>query len=102
MTKTVITPYNVCLVLWGIASVHVGANISTAKAVQYCEVIASVLWGIASVLRRLFSTAEGWLQYMLGDSISTVEVIQYCRGIAAVLRGIASVHMGDNISTVEG
>ena len=62
-----------CSVLWGMASVHVGDNISTAEAVQYCGGIASVLWrniistagvhqysgGIASVLRRLFSTAEG-------------------------------------------
>ena len=45
-----------CSVLWGVASVHVGDSISTAEAVQYCGGIASVLWGIASVLQRLFST----------------------------------------------
>ena len=56
--------------------------------------------GIASVLRRLFST--------VGNSISTAEAIQYCGGIASVLwrnsisteeavqyfGGIAAVHVG--------
>ena len=49
---------------------------------QYCGG-CSVLWGVASVLRRLFST--------VGDSISTAEAVQYCGGITSVLRGIASV-----------
>ena len=57
-----------------------GNSISTVEAIQYCGGIASVHWGIASVLQRLFSTMEG--------SISTV--------------GIPSVHVGDSISTVEG
>ena len=57
-----------------------GDSISTAEAVQYCGGIASVLRGIASVLRR--------------NSISTAEAVQYCGGIAAV-------HVGDSISTVE-
>ena len=47
-----------------------GDSISTAEAVQYCGRIASVLWGIASVLWR--------------NSISTAEAVQYCGGIAAV------------------
>ena len=34
------------------------------------------MWGIASALRKLFST--------VGDSISTAEAVQYCGGIAAV------------------
>ena len=58
--------WGIALVLRGIASVHVGDSISTAKAVQYCK-------GIASVLQR--------------DSISTVEAVQYCGGIAAVRVG---------------
>ena len=47
-----------------------------------------------------FSTVEV-VQYRgdnvstLGDSFSTVEVIQY-------IGGITSIHVGDNISTVEG
>ena len=65
-----------------------GDSISTAEAVQYCRGIASVLWGIASVLWR--------------NSISTAEAVQYCGGRAAVLwgdsismcGGIASVHVG--------
>ena len=72
-----------------------GDSISTAEAVQYCGGVASVLWRIASVLRRDSCST-------CGDSVSTVEAIQYCRGIAAVLWGIASVHVGDSISTVEG
>ena len=54
------------------------------------------MWGITSVLwRDNISTVrdnfrtEGGVQYMWGDNIST-------RG------GITSVHVGDNISTVEG
>ena len=46
--------------------------------------IASVLWGIPSVLWRLFST--------VGDNISTV-------GVASVLSRVFST-LGDNISTV--
>ena len=49
MVPKINTPYNVGSVLWR-------DSISTVEAVQYCG-------GIASVLRRLFSTA--------GDSIST-------------------------------
>ena len=69
----------------------VGNSISTVEAIQYCGGIASVHWGIASVLQRLFSTMEvasvlwGYHQYMWGivsvlwrDSISTVETVQYC------------------------
>ena len=67
------------------------------------------MWGIVSVLRRLFST-------MWGHSISTAEeYYQYCAGytvlrrVAAVLQrdsistcgGIASVLWRDSISTVE-
>ena len=51
------------------------------------------MWGIASVLQRLFST--------VGDSISTAEAVQYCGGIVAVHVGIASVLWRDSISTVE-
>ena len=87
--------------MWGIASVHVGDSISTvAQAIQYCRGRAAVLqgihqymWGIASVLWRLFSTA--------GDSISTVEAIQYCGGIASVYVGDSISTVGDSISTVE-
>ena len=43
----------------GIASVLQRDSISTAKAVQYCRGIAAVHVGVASVLWRLFSTAEG-------------------------------------------
>ena len=91
-----------CSVLWGIASVHVGDNISTAEALQYCGGIASVLRGIASVLWRNNISTEEAVQYCegiaavhVGDSISTVEAIQYCGGIAAVLQG-------DSISTCGG
>ena len=76
-------------------------------SVQYCGGLHQYMWGIASVLRRLFSTAGdsistagdgistagGWHQYCegiasvhVGDSISTAEVVQYCEGIASVLR----------------
>ena len=55
----------IAAVLRGIASVHVGIasvlwrdSISTVEAVQYCGG-CSVLWGIASVLWRLFSTVGG-------------------------------------------
>ena len=62
------------------------------------------MWGIASVLWRLFSTVEA-IQYCggtasvhsistVGDSISIAEAIQYCGGIASIL-------WGDSISTVE-
>ena len=65
--------------------------------------IASVLWGIASVLwRDSFSTVEvvqysgGITSVHVGDNISTVEgYLQYCGGITAV-------HVGDSFSTVEG
>ena len=50
--------------LWRLFST-VGDSISTVEATQYCGGIASVdvgmasvLWGIASVVQRLFSTAE--------------------------------------------
>ena len=79
---SVSTPYNVGSVLF-----------STLEVVQYIRGIASVLWGIASVLWRL---------------LSTVGVASLLWGIASVLWrlfstvGITSVHVGDNISTVEG
>ena len=56
---------------------------------------------------RQLQYCGGYLQYRggcsvqgdnvstLGDSFSTVEVIQY-------IGGITSIHVGDNISTVEG
>ena len=51
------------------------------------------MWGIASVLWRLFST--------VGDSISTVEATQYCGGIAQYMWGDSISTVGDSISTVE-
>ena len=65
--------------------------------------------GITSVLWRVFSTVEGYLQYCggitavhvgdsfstVGDTFSTVEVVQYSGGIT-------SVQWGDSFSTVEG
>ena len=51
------------------------------------------MWGVASVLWRLFSTVGDNIS-TVGDSFSTVEGIQY-------IGGITSVHVGDNISTVE-
>ena len=59
---------------------------STAEAVQYCGGY-SVLWGIASVLQRLFCTAGDYIS-TAGDSISTA--------------GIASVLWRESISTAEG
>ena len=57
------------------------------------------MWGITSVLWRVFSTVEGYLQYFggrtavhVGDSFSTV-------GIPSVLWRLFST-VGDNISTV--
>ena len=73
----------------------VGNNISTVEGyLQCCERItvvhvggiASVHWGIPSVLWRLFST--------VGNNISTV-------GIASVLWRVFST-LGDNISTCGG
>ena len=58
-----------------------GDNIST------CGGITSVLWGITSVLRMVFSTVEGYLQY--------------CGGITAVLWGDSFSTVGDTFSTVE-
>ena len=52
------------------------------------------MWGIPSVLWRLFSTG-GVTSVQWGDSFSTVEGIQY-------IGGITSVNAGDNISTVGG
>ena len=50
-----------------------GDSFSTVEVVQYSGGIASVLWGIASVLRGdSFSTVR--------DSFSTVEVVQYSGG----------------------
>ena len=59
----------------GIPSVLWGDNSST------CEGIASVLWGIPSVLWGIPSV-------LWGDSFSTVEGIQY-------IGGITSVHAGE-------
>ena len=36
----------------------------------------------------------------VGDNISTVEGIQYCGGIPSVLWGITAVHVGDSFSTL--
>ena len=52
------------------------------------------MWGIPSVLWRLFST--------VGNNISTVEGIPYIGGITSVHAGITSVQWRDKISTVEG
>ena len=81
------TPYNVGSVLWrlfgtlevvqyirGITSVLWGDSFSTVEVVQYsawdnistCVGITSVLCGISSVLWRVFSTVEGYLQYCGG------------------------------------
>ena len=49
---------------------YIGGNIST------CRGIASVQWGITSVLWRVFSTV-GIPSVQWGDNISTVEVAQY-------------------------
>ena len=71
--------------------------------------------GITSVLWRVFSTVEGWLQYcggmasvLWGDNNSTVEggFSTVGRGITVVHVGVASVlwrlfsTVGHNISTV--
>ena len=75
-----------------------GGNICT------CGRITSVLWADnRSVLWRVFSTVEGYLQYCGGipsvlwrDTFSTVEgYLQYCGGITAV-------HVGGSFSTVGG
>ena len=54
--------------------------VSTVEVVQYSGGITSILW-------RVFSTVEGYLQYCggitavhVGDSFSTVEGIQYTGG----------------------
>ena len=66
------------------------------------------MWGIASVLWRVFSTCRGITSVQWGDNISTVEGIQYSGripsvqwGIPSVQWGIPSVQWGVNISTVE-
>ena len=43
----------------GITSVLLGDRFSTVEVAQYSGGITSVLWGIASVLWRLFSTVGG-------------------------------------------
>ena len=62
-------------VLWGITSV-LWRVFSTVEGIQYCGGY-SVLWGITAVhVGDSFST--------VGDTFSTVEVVQYSRGITSV------------------
>ena len=54
----------------------------------------STCGGITSVLWRVFSTVEGYLQYCGG-------YLQYCGGITAVHVGDIFSTVGDTFSTVE-
>ena len=86
------TPYNVGLVLWWLFTTlevvqyigryisTVGDIFSTVEVVQYSGGITSVHVGITSVLWRVFSAVEGYLQHCgvtvvhVGDSFSTVGI----------------------------
>ena len=89
------TPCNVEVVQYiRDCSVHRGDNISTVGT-------ASVLWGISSVLWRLFSTVGGLHQYMWGNNISTVgdtsvmwRVFSTVEGYFQYCGGITAVHVG--------
>ena len=59
------------------------------------------MWGVPSVLWRLFSTVGDNIS-TVGDSFSTVEGIQYIGGLHQYMQGDNISTVGDNICTVEG